>query len=111
MSTVEIRVRPVIRHIVTRFTEERTSAQDKAPAYSRKLETLGEFDNEAQAEEVAAALRAGEGEHCYAVVQATGGDIDAEVYYAYDLAEAEQMKTRLETDGKTFRIYSRPNKA
>jgi hypothetical protein len=58
MSKVEIRVRPVVRHVVTRYT-----ASDPLPPGVHtdgprgSLETLGEFDNERQAEDVAHALR------------------------------------------------------
>ena len=104
MSTVEIRVRPVIRHIVTRYSPPCGG--------NASLETLGEFDNEDQAEMVAAALRAEATQHAYAIVQETAGEIGAHVYYAYDESEAAQRKADLEADGKqTYRIYSRPNRA
>jgi hypothetical protein len=113
MTTVEIRVRPVIRHIVTRYTAATPlppGVHGDGPRGS--LETLGEFDNEDQAELVAAALRAKATQHAYAIVQETMGEIGAHVYYAYDEAEAAQRKADLEADGtQTYRIYSRPNRA
>lgn len=48
MKTVEIRVRPVVRHMVTRHTAEERGGI---------LETLGEFTNEGYADQVAHALR------------------------------------------------------
>jgi hypothetical protein len=58
MSKVEIRVRPVIRHVVTRYTAPEPAPSGSNPANGRSsLETLGEFDNEAQAEEVAKCLQ------------------------------------------------------
>jgi hypothetical protein len=115
MSTVEIRVRPVIRHIVTRYTPSQPLPSVVAGIERRTdamLETLGEFDNEDQAEMVAAALRAKATQHAYAIVQETMGEIGAHVYYAYDEAEAAQRKADLEADGtQTYRIYSRPNRA
>lgn len=55
MSQVEIRVRPVVRYIVTRFIPQSQGQSS--------VETLGEFDNEGYAEQVAAALRVEEQEH------------------------------------------------
>jgi hypothetical protein len=55
MRKVEVRVRPVIRHIVTLYESgPLPGTKDK---YHATLDTLGEFDNEAQAEFVAEALR------------------------------------------------------
>jgi hypothetical protein len=53
MSKVEIRVRPVVRHVLTRYTE---SGAPDGSKYSGVV-TLGEFDNEAYAEQVAHAMR------------------------------------------------------
>lgn len=48
MKTTEIRVRPVVRYLVTRFTA--------SPMSDGGSETIGEFDNEGCANEVAKAL-------------------------------------------------------
>lgn len=52
-KTVEYRVRPVIRYHVTRFENDGNKAG---------VESLGEFDNESQANKVAKALAYLEGE-------------------------------------------------
>jgi hypothetical protein len=102
MSTVEIRVRPVVRHIVTRYT--------KGDSYSpASLETLGEFDNEAQAQEMAAALKAGLPKPMqYAVVERTF-ELQAKVVYANSIGEAEALKDQLEyaPPCREYRIFAR----
>jgi cephalosporin-C deacetylase-like acetyl esterase len=101
MSTVEIRVRPVVRHIVTRYTKGDKQAS---------LETLGEFDNEAQAESVADALRDRyiTKPTQYAIVQRTIGEVDAKVYYAEERAQAEAYRDELMAHfGSEFRIFTR----
>lgn len=109
MKTTEIRVRPVIRHIVTRYTQEVMPGTEADPRYFGGLETLGEFDNEAQAEQMAAALRAQSEPKDFVVVQRTF-DIDAKVYYAYSQEEADQLVKQLYYDtAKEYRVYSRPN--
>jgi hypothetical protein len=52
-KTVEIRVRPVVRYVVTRY-ESGTDANGMGYG---GCETVGEFDNERSAEFVAMALR------------------------------------------------------
>lgn len=58
MNITEIRVRPVVRHIVTRYTAPEPFPPGVSGDGPRgSVETLGEFDNERQAEEMAHALR------------------------------------------------------
>jgi hypothetical protein len=53
MQTVEFRVRPVTRYVVTRYSQSEMGAgPDGQMRYSASLETLGEFDNEEYANEV-----------------------------------------------------------
>lgn len=49
MRTIEYRVRPVTRYVVTRFENDTDTG-------SGAIETLGEFDNEGYAQRVKAAL-------------------------------------------------------
>jgi hypothetical protein len=107
MKQVEIRVRPVIRHVVTRFSEERTSALDEPPAYKRQLETLGEFDSEGYAEIVAEALAEKAAPREYVVVQDTIGEVMAKVYYAYDERDVANRLAEMGADGTTYRVFSR----
>lgn len=98
MKTTEIRVRPVIRHAVTRFTSEDRAASS---------ECVGEFNNEAYAEEVAQALRAAHKPKQYAIVE-RGFDVATRVWYAEDQAEAEAYRAQLQEHfGSEFRIYDR----
>jgi hypothetical protein len=101
MSTVEFRVRPVIRHVVTRHTSTENSGS---------LETLGEFGNEGYAEIVSQALKERAAPREYVVVESTLGAVQAAVYYAHDendLAHV-QCQAAAEHPGRTFRVYSRP---
>lgn len=104
MKTTEIRVRPVIRHVVTRFTSE--VMEDGRGSGSS--ESMGEFDHESYAEQVAEALRTQEAPRIFAVVEETMGEISARVWYAYNEQEAYERAAvaRIET-GKTYKIYSR----
>ena len=99
MSQVEIRVRPVIRHVVTRYRSEGRYASS---------ETLGEFDSEQYAEEVAATMRAALPKpKQYAIVE-RGFDVGAKVYYAEEREQAEAYRVQLQEHfGKEFRIYER----
>ncbi len=98
MKTTEIRVRPVVRHAVTRYT------RDEAGASS---ESLGEFANEAYAEELAEALRKAHKPKQYAVVQRSF-DVDVKVYYAEEIAQAEAYRDQLAAHfGHEYRIYER----
>jgi hypothetical protein len=107
MSNPEFRVRPVIRHVVTRFSEDRTSALDEPPAYTRKLETLGEFDSEGYAEIVAEALAEKAAPREYVIVQETLGKVMAKVYYAYSEDEVNMRLMEPELQGSSYRVYSR----
>jgi hypothetical protein len=101
MSQVEIRVRPVIRHVVTRFTP--------ASEGQSAVETLGEFDSENYAEQVAETLRqAIPKPKQYAIVERTVGEIGARVWYAEEREEAESHQRQLEEHfGREFRIFER----
>lgn len=104
MEKVEVRVRPVIRHVVTRFTNGTTS---DGMSYG-SCETLGEFDSENYAEVVAGAMREKAAEREYVIVESTLGEVQAMVWHAQDEKEAvmRQHQAQQET-GKTFRVYSR----
>jgi len=110
MEKVEIRVRPVVRHIVTRHTERQTLpvGQKYADGPRSSLETLGEFDNEAQAEQMAAALRNALPKPMkYAIVQRSF-DVDVKVYYANEREQAEAYcRELMDHFGVEFRIFAR----
>jgi hypothetical protein len=109
MSTVEFRVRPVIRHVVTRFTQRAPLPEGQQYAAGGGVETLGEFDSEGYADIVAEALRERVAPREYVVVQQTLGEVQAAVYYATgedDLAHA-QCQAAAENPGQSFRVYSR----
>jgi predicted DNA-binding WGR domain protein len=94
----EIRVRPVVRHAVTRFTKDGKSAGS---------EMIGEFANEAYAEELAEALRKSHRAKQYVIIQRSF-EFDAKVGYADHLSVAQEMKRELEDlYGGEFRIYER----
>lgn len=99
MKTTEIRVRPVVRHSVTRYTRE---------VHGTSHEVVGEFDNEQYAQQVAEAMSQQSAPRVYVIVEDTLGVIDARVYYATDDQEARERQALCEMEtGKTFRIYSR----
>lgn len=98
MKTTEIRVRPVVRHAVTRFSQDERSAGS---------ELVGEFANEGYAEEVAEALRKSHKPKQYAIVQRSF-DFQVMVTYADYPEVAEALKAELEAEhGQEFRIYER----
>ena len=107
MKQVEIRVRPVVRHVVTRFTEERTSAPGEAPAYTRHLETLGEFDNEAQAEAVAEALRGQAPKPMQYVCVERGFECVTNAMYFDCEQDADEFIRLAREQDRDFRKYSR----
>ena len=108
MSNPEFRVRPVIRHIVTRYTPAEPLPPGCNPANGRSgLETLGEFDSEGYAEIVAEALAEKAAPRQYVIVQNTMGEVMAKVYYADGEIEAMERLRSLEVDGSTYRIFSR----
>lgn len=99
MSKTEIRVRPVVRHIVTRHTEWGDTG--------RKTEPVGEFDNEQYAEEIAEALRKAHKAKQYAIVERSF-EFGAMVAYADHIEVAEAMQRDLQAEhGREFRIYER----
>ena len=100
MKTTEIRVRPVIRHAVTRFTSDPARGAGSS-------ECVAEFSHEEYAEEVAEALRRAHRPRQYAIVQRSF-DIDVKVYYAESEGEAIHRRDELIAEnGVDFRIYER----
>ncbi len=111
MQKPEFRVRPVIRHVVTRFTPQPPPPEGSgyfSGCANGGVETLGEFDSEGYADIVAEALRERVAPRTYVIVQETLGEEVAIVQYGYDEAEALSRKRTLEErTGKSFGIYSR----
>jgi hypothetical protein len=109
MSNPEFRVRPVVRHVVTRYTRaEPLPPGVNADTPRGGLETLGEFDSEGYAEIVAEALAEKAAPREYVIVQSTLGEVTAKVYYAYGEQEAQERMNALQVaDSTTYRIYSR----
>lgn len=105
MKQVEIRVRPVIRHVVTRYTQEPTPGT--GDRYNASLETLGEFANEEQAERVAEALRSQAPKPMqYVAVERCWG-LASNVLY-FDLQqEADAFAAMALEKGREFRVYGR----
>lgn len=101
MSTPEFRVRPVIRHVVTRYTPP----DSPEPA---SVETLAEFDSEGYAEIVKEALAEKVAPREFVIVESTMGEPMARVTYAYSEDEAiQRMAESQAMEGKTYRVYSR----
>jgi hypothetical protein len=97
MSTTDIRVRPVIRHVVTRFQSDGARSGSEA---------MGEFGNEQYAEEVAEALRQKHAPKQYIAVE-RGWEIATNVLYFTTRAEADTfVETALKED-REFRVYER----
>ena len=107
MKSVEYRVRPVVRYMVTRYE---SGSYPDGSSYGG-CSGVGEFDNEESAERVKAALDTGENasdpRREYAVVQSTF-EPAAKVIYAYGFAEATAARDRLNTEGGEWRIYAKP---
>jgi hypothetical protein len=99
MKTTEIRVRPVIRHVVTTFTP-----QSCGDGGSR---AIGEFDSEAHAEEVAQALKEMHAPREYVMVQETPGLETPKVFYAYSEEEVAKFMIEPRTDDHGYKVYSR----
>jgi hypothetical protein len=97
MKTTEIRVRPVIRHAVTRFTQEERAAGS---------ECMGEFASEQYAEEVARALKEKHAPREFILVQETPGMTHPEVRYAYSQEEVDNFLSEPRTD-IGYKVYSR----
>ena len=99
MTTTEIRVRPVIRHMVTRHTSEERGGS---------LETLGEFTNEGYAEQVAEALRGAQPKPMqYAAIERRHFDIITNVCYFDVKSEAELFVAHALANGREFRLFLR----
>lgn len=102
MSEIEIRVRPVVRYVITRYS---CAPEKGAPS---SCETLGEFDSEAYAEQVAEALRAGAEKPLQYAILKRNFDQETLAVYAEELEQAEMYRRQLEAEhGCEFRIYSR----
>jgi hypothetical protein len=108
MSNPEFRVRPVIRHVVTRYTKAEPLPPGCCSTDGPRggLETLGEFDSEGYADIVAEALAEKAAQREYVLVQETVGGIMAKVYYAYGEGEAQQRLAMM-PEGESYRVYSR----
>lgn len=106
MSTPEFRVRPVIRHIVTRYTP--SYSPEPGCVNGSSLETLAEFDSEGYAEIVREALAERVAPREYVIVEQTFGAIEARVKFAYsEQAALELMASEAAESGKSYRIFSR----
>lgn len=99
MKTTEIRVRPVIRHAVTRYMSEPETGCGGS-------ELLAEFSHEAYAEEVAQALKEQSAQRDYVLVQETVGEIMAKVYYAYSEEDARAKLSGM-PDSESYKVFSR----
>jgi hypothetical protein len=100
MTTPEFRVRPVIRHTITRY-------HPPSPNTSSCVETLGEFDSEGYAEIVREALAERVAPREYVIVESTMGEVMARVHYAYSEDEVQARLAEQAEDGVTYRVYSR----
>ena len=97
MQSTEIRVRPVIRHVVTRYTAGPGGGS----------EVLGEFDSESQAEQVADAMRSVHWPKKYVLVQVTF-EPETKAFYAETQVEADKLRGKLsEETGHDWRVFSR----
>jgi hypothetical protein len=109
MSKVEIRVRPVVRHIVTRYTERQPLPEgQKSDGPRASLETLGEFDSEARAEEMADAVRSAMPKpRQFAAVERNHFDFLTNVIYFDAEEDALAYAEHARSQGREFRVYSR----
>jgi hypothetical protein len=104
MSTVEIRVRPVVRHVVTRYSEGGPLRDGTKAACSEKV---GEFDNEQQAERVAEALRdAIPKPKQYIAVERTFDSMTNAAYFDME-ADALAYVAHALTQDREYRVFSR----
>lgn len=109
MSQSEFRVRPVIRHIVTRYTREAPLPEGVMPeARKQGLETLGEFGNEEYAEQIRAALQEQAAPKEYVMVKHLPGEAVASVHYAYSLDEATAFMLVRASQNEDWKVFSRP---
>lgn len=105
MRKVEVRVRPVVRHIVTLY--ESGPLPGTADKYHATLDTLGEFDNEAQAEYVATALRKQAPKPMQYVAVERGFDALTNAVY-FDVEEdALEYVGHARSKGREFRVFAR----
>jgi hypothetical protein len=105
MQKPEFRVRPVIRHVVTRYTP--SHSPEPGVINGPSLETLGEFDSEGYAEIVKEALDEMAAPREYVIVESTLGEKMASVTYAYSEEEALKRMAEEAADGKAYKVYSR----
>ena len=98
---VEIRVRPVVRYLITRH---RTGPEPGTGS----LETLGEFDSAGYAEDVADILRQQYAQKEYIAVAHGIGESGALVQYAYTIGDANAAADALvQSSNMDARIFSR----
>jgi hypothetical protein len=98
MSTTEIRVRPVVRHIVTRYEADERGASSSP---------LGEFTNEEYAEQVAEALRGSIPKPMqYVAVERTFNELTNAVYFDTE-ADATAYAEYALSKGREFRVFGR----
>lgn len=106
-KTLEIRVRPVTRHVVTRYES------DGLPRGAASCGTLGEFDSPARADEVALAIRASEPnarvvtsdgvvydpiEQEFIITRVNTFEVQNVVHFARSKQEAEASRDKLASD-------------
>ena len=106
METVEYRVRPVERYIVTRFS----SVDEASGTVKAGCECLGEFDNPDKAVRAKEAFEAADAAKVrmssFAIVQ-RGVEPATQVYYSNTLEEARSFKEQFERlHGGEWRIYA-----
>lgn len=89
IETNEYRVRPVVRYVVTHYHSYSTEDGKGGGGGS---EVVGEFDNEAQAEKVKAALE--DTTNGYVIFKRSF-EVPTELYYAQTLEEAKAQRNVL----------------
>jgi hypothetical protein len=121
-KTLEIRVRPVTRYVVTRYES------DGLPRGAASCGTLGEFDSPARADEVALAIRASEPharvvtsdgtvhgpvELQFVITKVNTFDVQNEVYFASTAEEAAAQVSKLAATHAEaqWQVFSRPKHA
>ena len=99
MQTKEIRVRPVIRHIVTEYRDDGVAAS---------VATVGEFANEEQAEKVAAALRGQNAPRLWIAVECTFIPLTNVLYFQTEAgAKAFAQEAAAAADPRQFDVFAR----
>lgn len=99
METKEFRVRPVIRHVVTEYTNDPASRASSCGV-------VGEFSSEEEAEKVQMALAEQAAPREYVAVLSTF-EIDAKAMYFADAAAMNDFAAQKAVDGETWRVFSR----